>query len=122
MNERFLFRGKRKRNREWITGYYVKLPLPERHIIFDLNGDADYIIPETVGQCTGLIDENDTSIFEGDIIEHESGERHEVTFSCTDFCFGTYFGGKFYCMTAFDLSQFTVIGNIHDNPELIGGN
>lgn len=140
MNEKFLSRGKREDNGEWVTGYYVKLP--EHHIIFDLDGDVDYIIPETVGRCTSLTDKNGKMIFEGDILQ--TGEyRFTVKFGK---CGGVknvdhevgYIGfyvipiGKdselfiesgvrtdiLYWLNAYEVY---VIGNIHDNPELIGG-
>lgn len=127
MNGKFLSRGKREDNGEWVTGYYVKLL--EHHIIFDLDGDVDYIIPETIGRCTGLTDKNDTLIFEGDRVRvpmYKVGETLNYmtgfvewingAFSVTwdDTQFGRHFVGY--------LENVEIIGNIHDNPELIGGN
>lgn len=82
MNNRYIFRGKRTDNGEWMTGYYVfqrkssgvfgqvisELDF-DRHLIIDLRGNSHEVIPETVGQCTGLKDKNGKLIFEGDVLK-----------------------------------------------------
>lgn len=82
MNNRYIFKGKRKDNGEWVTGYYVfqrkrsgvfgqiisELDF-DRHLIIDLRRNSHEVIPETVGQCTGLKDKNGNLIFEGDIVK-----------------------------------------------------
>lgn len=135
MNEKFLSRGKREDNGECITGYYVKLP--EHHIIFDLDGVVHYIIPETVGRCVGLPDKNGKMIFEGDIVKGvvlSSEFIGDIVWIEEIASFGIGHRGKRE-PTAWENSslfkrlrlgykdQFAaeIIGNIHDNPELIGG-
>ena len=88
-----------------------------------------YVDPETVGQYTGLTDKNGVKIFEGDVVRcvsrldytnmvviFEDGEFRMV--KCEDY--KTYTTGNGY----FSVRCFykEVIGNIYDNPELIGGN
>ena len=81
MNNRYICKAKRKDNNECVMGYYVfrrkrsgvfgqvisELD-SDRHLIIDLRGNSHEVIPETVGQCTGLKDKKGKVIFEGDIL------------------------------------------------------
>ena len=134
MSEReILFRGKRVDNGEWIEGYFlpgnerqslhpcifVYLPETQNFECFDIDID-------TLSEYTGLTDKNGTRIFEGDIIKVLlSGNpqpigvvKYGVTGIC-GFCVMTERGYSNYVL---DKSEyFEVIGNIHDNPELLKG-
>ena len=88
--------------------------LPNRHLRAD-------VLPETVGQYTGLTDKNGKKIFEGDIFNIEYSEtivKNAVI---------EYVGASFYGSTGIDYwelddyREIEVIGNIHDNPELLKG-
>ena len=124
-----LFRGKRKLGNEWIEGgiYYQKSDDVKEEAIYiigsSLNdvGSAYEVIPETVGQYTGLTDKNGKKIFEGDICKHRSNYSGNTVISVV-----TYTDGHFLALvcenSGFELSEkFEVIGNIHDNPELLKG-
>lgn len=137
MNElRGLWRGKRIDNGEWVEG----VPC-DKYIIcgFDIvRGDdwvpmSDYpdfdyveIDPSTLGEYTRLTDKNGTLIFEGYIIEYNPtyGGKTISFVKWDEFCWNL---DKFY-ESSFDEPGFafsegqqymTVIGNIHDNPDLL---
>lgn len=100
--------------------------------------------PKTVGQCTGLLDMTGKKIYEGDIIKSDNGRRSSISV----IKFGQYYPKMFYdlieeytgmkpslpCVGFYAKSidngeemiliqnSFTkVLGNIHDNPEMLGG-
>lgn len=118
-----LFRGKCVDDGKWVYGHYVYqyganiIYLPDG---VDEYGGFDYyhINPETVGQYTGLTDKNNKKIFEGDIVNF-SNILYYIVFA--DGCFRICRNGQ-YSYTLHNLhSAFEVIGNIHDNPELLKG-
>lgn len=127
------FRGKRTDNGEWVYGYVCRYGWTgkENTYILPNYASALYSIevnPETVGQYTGLKDKNGTKIFEGDIVDvlydvnyiGVATERIGVFEVVHNGCFMGQKGGVRYHFIPSD--ECTVIGNIYDNPELLGGN
>lgn len=144
-----LFRGKRIDNGEWVEGHLIWCEdgrariIPSNTDIFCYEMDesiiqtvAHRVIPETVGQYTGLTDKNGTKIFEGDILRLKrfgNIERGKIVFNTNTAGFefwrevtvGAY-GEK--ATRKENLCVFTAAtyyvefrGNIHDNPELLEG-
>lgn len=115
-----LFRGKDEFG--WIYGDLVH---DGNEIGIKTSVGAFIVAPETIGQYTGLCDKNGTKIFEGDIVLYSWLSFGELPF------YIEFIDGEF-CATPLrqtdDLWQirisgenlnFEVIGNIHDNPELL---
>lgn len=131
-----LFRAKHYRTKQWVYGIPFKNPLrgsedayypqiiPEIHGVHSTVNSCS-IIEETIGQYTGMMDYNDTKIFEGDIIQDGNCEynKYVVEYSMER---GGYLplahGDGCGCCetkTLYDSTCHTVIGNIYDNPELL---
>lgn len=127
MNERYLFRGKREDNNEWVTGDLMQWSDGTIRICVESGVDektAVTVIPETVGQCTGLKDKNGKMIYEGDIVKGLFNFGLEIMSVCTfkDGAFGLTAkecgAYHFSAFTSICNVKYEVIGNIHDNPNL----
>ena len=129
-------------NNEWVYGDLYHLTLRDCGIDtcgwtdtdyfdpLDEFGDAYDVDSETVGQYTGLKDKNGKRIFEGDVLQYNDGDEYDPN----EFAVVTWedaaFVLKYYCgrrepfleyQWASSNKYFEVIGNIHDNPELLEG-
>lgn len=135
-----LFRGKTEYMGKWVQGdLYKNL----KSVFISADNAGSYaktnhpVHPETVGQFTGLTDKNGTKIFEGDIVNYPDyylswsgdvdieGNVGAVEWDKATMCF--YFSNRnavemkeFFVLNGC-MTEVEVIGNIHDNPELIGG-
>ena len=132
---KILFRGKRLNDEEndWAYGSYVKQY--DCDMIYFPTAESDgfdyaHIIPETVGQYTGLTDKNGKKIFEGDIVATDITRPYLIVeFRDGCFMFNCNDGGEDYydimlpiCKEPHnEYEHGEVIGNIHDNPELLKG-
>lgn len=135
-----LFRGKTKGG-AWLYGgiafqeggdVAIVHTLDYYKSLYDLGIEADYVIPETVGEFTGLYNGAEQKIFEGDIVRFE-GELYRVRRE--DETPGGYWASTAYILqhigwddymsfvdTIDDYSNeicVEILGNIHDNPELL---
>ena len=136
-----LFRGKRIDTNEWVFGYPVR-GVDCCHVAWmmyisaanpDENNRTVFIDEATLGIWTGLQDENEKKIFHGDIgvltvFDHNGYDYQynvEAIFDdACGLCFNEVPLGGFwsYGYDVFDIeSQFEIIGNRWDNPELLEG-
>ena len=131
MNHEILFRGKSVETNEWVYGSYILEKYGNTPYIcyFEygtfVNIKQVEVIPETVGEFTGMTDKNGKKIFEGDILEF------------SDRIVSVFWHAHLGCWDS-DFIKFTnkendredmspcrwsyrakVVGNIHDNPELL---
>ena len=129
MEREILFRGKRIDNGEWVEGNYIFEDF-DRVGIHQIGTIIQcFVIPKTVGQFTGLLDKNGKKIFEGDIVRRFNSRGQEVmryavkwNTDCCMFvlvCEDTYFGEYSSDFTVFYGEELEIIGNIHDNPNLL---
>ena len=120
-----LFRGKRMDNGEWVQGYICRYGWTgkEKDYIIPDYASALYtseIDPETVGQYTGMTDNNGRKIFEGDTVWNSYDEDYGkvewdndmakfiITFSTFTVDFDSVYG-----------EELEIVGNVFDTPELL---
>ena len=140
-----LFRGKRNANGVFVEGFlFLKQEGDEIRTCIGIDPLRDYpdgelaqgcyfeINPETVGQFTGLTDKNGKKIFEGDIGRYkqvDGAKRNgkpitcigKVVYNVKTASFAIESKDETGCkyFDYFPIKDFEVIGNIHDNPELL---
>jgi len=135
MNSRYLCRGKRLDNGEWIEGYYYNIQEnTTKHYILCYKSNTFHIMnvtktiheidPKTIGQCTGIEDRNCKLIFEGHILRM-AGVEHIGVVEWHEYEYLIVLHGEdtpFDNVLDFDFDDYNdieIIGNIHDNPELL---
>ena len=128
-----LFRGKRTDNGKWVYGLlcrvgdtYANIRRMDTEVLYS-------VLTNTIGQYTGLTDKNGRKIFEGDILkivhkyqspfDDDTKEYTDITtdvvfFDDEGLCF-SYGESPFLCVADNVTAEYEVVGNIHDNPELL---
>ena len=134
-----LFHGKRADNGEWVEGDVLQTRYHSGHIEYQIMpqtpvSSAYPVLSETVGQYTGLTDKNGKRIFEGDIIQFGARIKdvrwnsETMAWELTDIgvpdcdvnhLHNTVSLSELYVETCYGEMASEVIGNIHDNPELM---
>ena len=136
-----LFRGKRTDNGEWITDSETYIRDGDGIWLSEENLNVVTVIPETVGQYTGLTDKNGVRIFEGDILDVSSDVAyggvavHRLGYFVVEFHNGCFMKSALddpqlsffdnakrkglYHFISTDIHK--IVGNIYDNPEILKG-
>jgi uncharacterized phage protein (TIGR01671 family) len=119
------FRAKLALGGKWLYGSLLRLP-DGRYTIYTPDKEAStscpVIRPDTIGQFTGLRDADGKEIYEGDVIESGQGIRHCIKYDDTQAQFIACGKHSVECgVNDTWIARFhkRVIGNIHDNPELL---
>ena len=122
-----LFRGKHKSSGKWCEG---NLHIDKQGIAIITPDDTPLgcygqVDPDTVGQYTGLTDKNGKKIFEGDIVKLRLLAAKMEWKGVCEYRNGAFglawqYAGERYCTFAGTCNaEYEVLGNIHDNPELM---
>lgn len=136
MNNRYIFKGKRKDNGEWVEGDLIQWKNGNMQICLGVGLNKKEktlvdIIPETVGQCAGRKYANDKLLFEGDIVKWYSdyddtwGYSHTaeyygvVVWNANDYCWNIKTNDELIPFNDYDWDISMVVGNIYDNSELL---
>ena len=127
-----LFHGKcnevGKYNGQWIEGFYVEYDgKPFIALSTDHGLIGCFCEPDSIGQYTGLTDNNGKKIFDGDILEEIRGNEpyrdvvvaNRWNCSCCDGVYGYAFEHHEERLDFRLIKDYTVVGNIYDNPELL---
>lgn len=122
-----LFRGKQKGIMNWVEGTgiftdgintWLSANEPNRPIAYGLKHKI--VLSETVGQFTGLTDKNGKKIFEGDIVKYGEHTMVVVWYDfLASFALAFSVDGNYHETMSKSDVYLEVIGNIHDNPELL---
>jgi uncharacterized phage protein (TIGR01671 family) len=139
-----IFRGKDIYTNEWVEGSLILYKKPvtarthedsfENHYLirpFDAACEEYEVDPKTIGQFTGLTDKNGVKIFEGDVVKTKYGRLCIVvwfssqvhngwdleTIRTVENCVHTKYPDS---IDLYKKENLEVVGNMHDNPELLG--
>lgn len=138
------FRGRNPLTKQWEYGFLITVDLSSEKLSKNLSaiikenawyepsegiGEFKLVEPETVGQFAGLIDKNDKEIYEDDILKlkYPKDLRHNTTAiivfdeQTKSLRFKVYESTEYYVLYNHlpKYLNFEVIGNIHDNPEML---
>lgn len=131
MKREIKFRGKSSRRGEWLYGDLVRnvegtfavVPPFKMHLENDCKR---YEVGEdTIGQFTGFLDMNGNEIYEGDIIDNCKNDIFVIMYAHGNLVLADREGNPWNICTpigyALEYMDCNIIGNIHDNHELLKG-
>lgn len=111
------FRAWDNANNEWLNKEDTECLIIYLDGRYEIDRGCCIVPPDlTIEQYTGLKDKNGREIYEGDIISFHDYGSFAIKFHKGCFRLGS--GDLLY---AYPSSAIEVIGNIHENPELLGG-
>ena len=138
MEDRYLFRGKRIDNGEWVIGNCIDDGVTGQvfiHTVGNSVNESDKVgeegclqfvafevAPSTICQCTGLKDKNGKLVWENDIVEYRdcTTERYVVAYENDKACFEyQQYGCSIMNFDEMSSVEVEVVGNVFDNPELL---
>lgn len=134
MQDRYLFKAKRKDDGEWVFGGLSYCEKTNAYFITNMGKDHISYIgfhqevdSNTICQCTGLKDKNGRVICENDIIKHYNDEAHPESYCTGTVLWDENYVGFYRTSNEYGLSKprissdciYEVIGNIFDSPELL---
>ena len=128
--EQILFRGQTRRKGEkcrldgtpvdgnWVFGGVLQ-GTGNHSIIYQTEPEIakKVVYTDTLGMFTGIVDKNDVKVFEGDLVEY-NGKVYTIVYRPKYARFFAVRPNASFCVSA--LTYGVVIGNIYDNPELVG--
>lgn len=143
MQDRYLFRGKRIDNGEWVIGNRIDDGVTGQvfiHTVGNSVNESDKVgeegclqfvtfevAPATICQCTGLKDKNGNLIWENDIVKHYNDDAHPESYCTGTVLWDENYAGFYRTSKEYGLSKprinsdciYEVVGNVFDNPELL---
>ena len=120
-----IFRGKRVDNGEWIAESETYIKDGDATWLCDESNDVVKVIPETVGQYTGLTDKNGVKIFEGDILGGYLDDNYPENQTVMEVVWCDCWWGTKEIGCDPDLLEWEdgeileIVGNVFDNPEML---
>lgn len=132
MEREILFRAKHIHamdSNEHLNGTWVHGYLSDKNYINDKSLEGEFLVDEnTICQYTGLTDKNGKKIFEGDILRHADETILKTVWNDRKYGFAAQCvkGSVLlkdckWGLWEFESDEVEVIGNVFDNPELLGG-
>lgn len=130
MEDRYLFKAKRKDNGEWVQGALLLHDSDAATILNQHPADGSLqgfeVDLSTICQCTGLKDKNGKLIRENDIVKDENGNLYKAFWQDNYYQFSWIciksaklpIGAK-WSLWSFKSFEIEIVGNIFDNPELL---